>query len=80
MKDYKCTKLWVGVITDISEDIDCRIDYFKRDIQAKKEIIANEDSDNIEEWQFEAIEELQEKIKALEWTLTQINAPLKFKK
>ena len=80
MKDYKCTKLWVGVIADISEDIDCRIDYFKRDIQAKKEIIANEDSDNIEEWQFEAIEELQEKVKALEWTLTQINAPFKFKK
>lgn len=80
MKDYKITKIWVDAISNISENIDMSLDFIKREIQQRKLDIANEEPDNTTDWKLECIEELEEKIKAHEWALNQLNAPFKFKK
>ena len=80
MKDYKTTKIWVNVISEVSENIDSNIEYIKRELEQRKLDVANEEPDNTTDWKFEYIEDLQEKVKAHEWALNQINAPFKIKK
>ena len=80
MKDYKITKIWADAIANISENIDASLDYIKRELQERKLDVANEEPDNTTDWKLEYIEELQEKVKAHEWALNQINAPFKIKK
>ena len=82
MKDYKCTKIWINEISEISETIDSMIESRKHWLQSSKEEIANieADKEQIPTWRFEQVEEWQEKIKALEWALNQINAPFKITK
>ena len=80
MKDYQTTKIWACQIADASETIDSTIEYIKRELKDEIDVDTSEMNDHQKRWRAERIEELQEKIKALEWCLTQINAPFKTKR
>lgn len=80
MKDYKITRVWVNVISDISEIIDRDISDKKETVQQEKLDFANKEPDSNSDWELEQIEEYEEKIKALEWILNTINAPFKITK
>lgn len=78
MKSYNSTKIWAYEIASISENIDNLIEYYKSQLQSKKVDFAN--SEGNDDYLLSIIEEYEEKIKANDWALQQINAPFKIKK
>ena len=79
MKNYKSTKIWAIAVSDISENIDTNIKYYEDEIKQRKSVLDNEEPDHTTDWKLEAIEELEEKVKAYKWALNLINAPFKIK-
>lgn len=81
MKDYQKTKILYNEISDTCENIDSRIAWLKGTLKEKEDELLKDDLlDHERTWVCEEIEDIKEKISALEWCINRLTTPFNPKK